>query len=101
MPENIDQPDATPDWWCEPCPYPDVCAPARRCALQAEQQARRRQADALIAAVEAETERRRAEQISPWEHAARIWEQQAAGPDLSDRPHSPDPSDRPRPDPGR
>jgi hypothetical protein len=81
---------------CEACQYPDVCAPARRCALRADQQERHRRADVLIAAIETDLERRRADRISPLEHAARIWEHQAAGPDLSDCPHLPDLSDRPQ-----
>jgi hypothetical protein len=87
MTENTGQPN------CEACPSPDVCAPARGCALRAV---------ALIGAAEAGLLRRMAERISPLEHVARIWEQQAAGrPDPSDRPQSPDPSDRPQSDPER
>jgi hypothetical protein len=96
---DIDKPDPAPDWWCGACPHPDVCTPARGCAIQAEQHDRHRQADALIAAVETDLEKRKAEQISPWEQAARIFEQQAAEPpDLWDRPQPPDPWNRPQPE---
>jgi hypothetical protein len=86
MAENTGRPG------CEACPYPDVCALARGCALRAEHLERSRRADAGPGLL-----RRMAEQISPLEHAARIWEQQTTPPpDPSDRPHSPDPSDRPQ-----
>jgi hypothetical protein len=37
--------------------------------------------DALIAAVRADLEQRKAEAVSPLEHAARIWEQATGTPD--------------------
>jgi hypothetical protein len=74
MTENTGQPG------CEACPYPDVCAPARGCALRSEHLDRSRRADALIAAAGTDLLRRIADQISPLEHAARIFEQQTPGP---------------------
>jgi len=166
MPENIDQPDLTPEWWCGACPDPDECTATSTCTLMADQQARHRQVDALIAAARSDTRDRLAARLAAElahtdellarcdaaaetgdrllltaarqlvdehrhavetlaalidapdkerpqllaavdEHQHRVLEtlivmtgrQAAEPPDPSDRPHSPDPWDRPQPEP--
>ncbi len=61
--------------------------------MMAGQRARHRRGRALIAAAEAELEAARANQLSPWEVAARIFEQHPW-----DCPQPPNPWDRPQTD---